>query len=183
MRRNVAIYAICIAFALCGCSVVTSKGPVGDAPAVLNAKDWDGAWFSPGGGYCAMKAKNENEGILQLAWIEDHNEMIHKSRDVFIRKSGNWLFASMKEEDDKDAVNSPYVWAIIKKSRKTIFIWLPKEERFKKLIEAKTLPGEAQKSVVMLGDLKPEHMKIITSEERSFLFDWEDPLVLIKLSD
>ena len=76
-----------------------------------------------------------------------------------------------------------YVWAIIKKSTKIILIWLPNEERFKKLIEAKTLPGEIKKDMVVLGDLKPEHMKIITSEERSLLFDWEDPLVLIKLSD
>jgi hypothetical protein len=51
------------------------------------------------------------------------------------------------------------------------------------LIEAKTLPGEVKKGMVMHGDLKAEHMKIITAEERSFLFDWEDPLVLIKLSD
>jgi hypothetical protein len=163
--------------------MVAGKGPIGEAPVLLNAKDWDGTWFNPGGDYCMMKVKNENEGIIRLAWIEDDKEMTHKSSDVFIRKSGSWLFASIKEEDDKEAANNLYVWAIIKKSQKTIFIWLPNEERFKKLIEAKTLPGEVRKSMVMLGDLKPEHMKIITSEERNFLFDWENPLVLIKLSD
>jgi hypothetical protein len=182
MKRNV-IYILCVVFALCGCTVVASKGPIGEAPVLLNAKDWDGAWFNPGGGYCTMKVKNENEGILRVAWIEDDKEMTYKSRDVFIRKSGNWLFASMKEEDDKDAANNLYVWAIIKKSQRTIFIWLPNEERFKKLIETKTLPGEVKESTVVLNELKPEHMKIITTDERSSLFDWEDPLVLIKLND
>jgi hypothetical protein len=162
---------------------VASKGLIGETPVVLNAKEWDGTWFNPGGDYCMMKVKNENEGILRLAWIENDREMIYKTSDVFIRKSGNWLFASTKEDDEKAAADSLYVWAIIKKSRRTLFIWLPNEERFKKLIEAKTLPGEIKKGVVMLGDLKPEHMKIITSEEKSFLFDWEDPLVLIRLSD
>jgi hypothetical protein len=163
--------------------MVASKGPVGETPVELNAKDWDGTWFSPGGDYCMMKVKNEKEGILRLAWFENDKEMTHKSSDVFIRKSGTWLFASMKEEDEKTVADSVYVWAIIKKSTKIILIWLPNEERFKKLIEAKTLPGEIKKDMVVLGDLKPEHMKIITSEERSLLFDWEDPLVLIKLSD
>jgi hypothetical protein len=182
MKRSI-IYILCVVFALCGCSVVASKAPIGEAPSVLNAREWDGTWFSPGGGYCAMKVKNENEGILRLSWIENDNEMTYKASDVFVRKSGNWLFASTKENGDKAAAGSLYVWAIIKKSRKTIFIWLPNEDRFKKLIEAKTLPGEVQTSMVTLGDLKPEHMKIITSEERSMLFNWDDPLVLIKLND
>ena len=182
MKRST-VYILCAVFALCGCSVVASKAPIGEAPAVLNAREWDGTWFNPGGEYCAMKVKNENEGILRLSWIENDNELTYKTSDVFIRKSGNWLFASTRENGDKAAAGSPYVWAIIKKSRKTIFIWLPNEDRFKKLIEAKTLPGEVQKSIVTLGDLKPEHMKIITSDERSSLFDWEDPLVLIRLSD
>ena len=182
MKRNV-IYILCVVFALCSCSVVASKGPIGEAPVVLNAKDWDGTWFEPGGDSCMMKVKNENEGIFRLAWFENDKEMTHKSSDVFVRKSGNWFFASMKEDDDKDGADSAYVWAIIKKSQKMILIWLPNEERFKKLIEAKTLPGEIKKDMITLGELKPEHMKIITTEERSSLFDWEDPLVLIKLSD
>jgi hypothetical protein len=170
-------------FSLYAAAPLLPANGIGEAPVVLNAKDWDGTWFNPGGDYCIMKVKNENEGVLRLAWIEDDKEMTHKSSDVFIRKSGNWLFASMKENDDKDAANNLYAWAIIKKSQKTIFIWLPNEERFKKLIEEKTLPGETQKSMVMLGDLKSEHMKIIATDERSSLFDWENPLVLIKLSD
>ena len=82
--------------------MVASKGPVGETPVMLNAKDWDGTWFSPGGDYCMMKVKNEKEGVLRLAWFENDKEMTHKSSDVFIRKSGNWLFASTKEEDEKD---------------------------------------------------------------------------------
>ena len=182
MRRAI-IYVLCAVFALCSCTIVATKGPIGEAPVVLDGKDWDGTWFNPGGDYCMMKVRNENEGILRLAWIENDKEMKHKSSDVFIRKSGKWLFASMKEDDDKDAANGLYVWAIIKKSRKMLFIWLPNEERFKKLVEAEILPGEVKESAVILGDLKPEHMKIITSDERRSLFDWEDPLVLIKLSD
>jgi len=182
MRRNL-VFILCVVFVLCSCSVVASKRPVGETPVALNTKEWDGTWFNPGGDYCMMKVKNENEGILRLAWFEDDKEVTHKSSDVFIRKSGNWLFASMKEDDDKNVVDSPYVWAIIKKSRKTIFIWLPNEDRFKKLVETKTFPGEVKNGTLILTDLKPEHMKIITTDERSSLFDWEDPLVLIKLSE
>ena len=182
MKRNI-IYILCTLFALCSCTMVASRIPIGEAPVVLDAKEWDGTWFNPGGDYCVMKVKNEKEGVLRLSWFENDKEMTYKSGDVFIKKSGNWLFASIKADDEKDATETVYAWAIIKKNKKIILIWLPNEERFKKLIEAKTLPGVVKKDMIVLGDLKPEHMKIIVSEERSLLFDWEDPLVLIKLSD
>ena len=89
----------------------------------------------------------------------------------------------MKDEEDKTIADNVYLWAIIKKEKEIILIWLPNKERFKTLIETKTLPGEIKKDLVLLGDLTPEHMKIIASEGRSLLFDWEEPLVLIKLSN
>lgn len=93
------------------------------------------------------------------------------------------MFASMKDEEDKTVPDGMYMWAIIKKEKEIILIWLPQKDRFKTLIEEKKLPGEVKKDLVLLGDLKPEHMKIIASEGRSLLFDWEEPLVLIKLSN
>lgn len=182
MKRNI-ICIFFVFFALCSCTIVGSKGPIGETPVLVKAKDWDGTWFNPGGDYCKIKVKSETDGILRIAWIEDGKELTHKSSDVFIRKSEAWLFASMKEEEDKTITDNVYVWAMIKKEKEIILIWLPNKDRFKTLIEAKTLPGEIKKDSVLLGDLKPEHMKIIASERRSLLFDWEEPLVLIKLSD
>lgn len=174
---------LCILCAFYGCTIVGSKAPVGETPAVVKAKEWDGTWFNPGGDYCRIKVKSENDGILRIAWIEEGKELTYKSSDIFIRSSGSWLFASMKDEEDKTVPDGMYMWAIIKKEKEIILIWLPQKDRFKTLIEEKKLPGEVKKDLVLLGDLKPEHMKIIASEGRSLLFNWEEPLVLIKLNN
>lgn len=181
--KRISVCIIGILLIVCGCSIVASKAPVGEAPVVVDAKGWNGAWYTPGGGYCVLQVKNEREGILQLAWIENDKELKYQSGEVLIRKSGNVSFASTKETQEKTVADVVYVWARIKKEKNMILIWLPNEEKFKTLIETNILPGEIKNGMTILGDLKPEHMKVITSEAKCPLFDWERPLVLIKMSD
>ena len=177
MKRSI----LCIVFIILtafGCSVVASKAPVGEESVTLVAKEWDGAWFNSEGAYCVLKVKDSGAGILQIGWIEGDSELKYQSGEVFIRKSGNRFFASMREDGEQN-----YVWAGIRKDGKAIIIWLPNEGRFRMLIEAKVLPGEVGKGTVILGNLNAEHTKIITSEDKGFLFDWAQPLVLMKLGD
>lgn len=180
--KRISACAVGILLIVCGCSIVASKAPVGQVPVVVDEKGWNGTWYNPDGTYCVLQVRNEHEGILQLAWIENDKELKYQSGEVFIRKSGNVLFVSTKETQEKTGADVVYVWARIKKERNMILIWLPDEEKFRKLIEAHILPGEIKNGMTILGDLKPEHMKAITSEEKGLLFDWERPLVLIKVN-
>lgn len=66
MKRS-SICVIIILLTVCGCSIIASKAPVGEAPVLVDAKGWNGVWYSPNGGYCVLQVKNEHEGILQLA--------------------------------------------------------------------------------------------------------------------
>ena len=46
------------------------------------------------------------------------------------------------------------------------------------MVEEEVLPGKAEERSVVLGELGPEHLEIITSEEYGVLFDWDDPMLL-----
>lgn len=162
------------------CSVVTSTSPIGEMPAVIDPKDWNGIWMNSDGAAITLKVKNEKEGLLGLAWIEDDTHMTCKSKDILIRSLGTWTFANMNDEDTTTPVDPKYLWGRIKKEKNLILFWLPKVSKFRELIASKVFPGEANKESVLLKNLKPEHMKILVSEEKGILFDWESPIIFIR---
>lgn len=179
MTKKLAVL-ICVFILLFGCSVVMSKKPVGDKPVVLDPAGWDGVWTTPQGAPVMMKVKDGDKGILRLAWIEDDKDMTFKSYDVIILGSGRWQFANIQDEVKKGEQPKGYLFAKIKKEKDIILIWLPKIEKISELVKKNILPGEAAKESVILGELWPEHMKIIMSEEKDVLFDWESPFFFIK---
>ncbi len=173
----------CFIVLFCGCSVVMSQRPVGDKPVVLDKAGWDGVWMTPQGAPVMMKVKDGEKGVLKIAWIEDDKDMTYKSYDVILLSSGRWQFANILDEENKGAKPRGYLFAKIKKEKDNIIIWLPSAEKFSDLVKKRILPGEAAKETVILGELGPQHMKTIMSEEKGVLFDWENPFIFIKTTE
>jgi hypothetical protein len=44
-------------------------------------------------------------------------------------------------------------------------------------------PGKIDGDDVILDELKPQHLKIITSGERGVLFEWDKPAVFVKVGN
>ena len=121
------------------------------------------------------------------AWIEG---MELESYDTLIRQSEGWLFFNIKDKSE-DSDEHGYFWGRIKRDGNTILLWDPDVEKFRSLVREGVLPGEVKKSGdnkekdsdVILGELSAEHIRVLTSGEHGVLFNWDKPLVLIKLSE
>jgi hypothetical protein len=167
----------------CGCSAVYSKRPVGEKPAKIAAKDWEGNWVASDGGSLKVKVVDADKGILKLFWLDDDdkgNQML-KTADVELREYGEWLFASTKAEDKGQTKG--YAWGRIKNEDRQIILWFPADKIFKGLVKDGVFPGKIDGDDVLLEELKPQHLKIITSGERGVLFEWDKPAVFVKVGN
>ena len=166
----------------CGCNAVISKRPVGEKSAKLTAKDWEGNWATTDG-TMKLKVVDADKGMLKVFWIEDDDKgnPTMKTADVELRESGDWLFANVKDED-KGQIRG-YVWGRIKNENRQIILWAPDDNRFKELVKAGVLPGKIDNDDVLLDELKPQHLKTITSGERGVLFEWDKPNVFVKVGN
>jgi len=181
MKRYMLVLGLLVILGGWGCSMVTSGQPIGDTPVVLDHVDWEGTWTAADGGPVVVRVEDARKGQLRLAWMEGDREMALKTADVTLLKTGTWHFANLK--DQAKAGPPVYLFARVKKQKGLLIIWPPRPERFARLINDKVLPGTVSKEQVFLGELGPEHMRVITSEERGVLFDWESPIVLIRTGD
>jgi len=165
---------------VCGCNPVISKRPVGEQPARIVAKEWEGHWVTTDGA-AEIKVVDANKGVLKVFWLEDDNRGNPgmKTAEVELRESGGWLFASTLEPDKSRG----FVWARIKNENREIIIWSPDAKSFAHCVRDGVFPGKIAGDEVLLDDLKPQHLKIITSGERGVLFSWDEPTVFVKVGN
>jgi len=159
-----------IAFLLSGCNTVTSTHPVGQTPLEIKPEEWEQTWVHTDGAI-TLEVLDGEKGLLRVAWIEEEQL---KSGDIYLHSSGDWFFASFKEDQ-------AYLWFRIVKEENQILFWIPSFEKFKSLVEEGVLPGEIKNSNVLLGELGPQHLDIIKSEEHGVLFHWDEPLVFSRV--
>jgi hypothetical protein len=178
MKRYLLVLGLLAVLGGWGCSMVTSSRPVGDTPVLLDPSDWEGTWTAADGGPVVVRVEDARKGRLRLAWMEGDREMALKTADVMLLKAGTWHFANLREETKEGP--PAYLFARVKKEKGLLIIWPPRPEQFARLINDKVLPGTVSKEKILLGELGPEHMKIIVSEDRGVLFDWGNPIVLIR---
>jgi hypothetical protein len=164
----------------CGCSSVISKRPVGETPARIAVKDWEGNWVGVDGAV-NVKVVDADKGILKVFWLEDDNQGFPamKTAAVELRESGDWLFANIREED-KDR---GYIWGRIKNEDRQIIVWPPDDRSFAQGVKDGVFPGKLDVDEIILDELKPQHLKIITSGERGVLFSWDKPTVFVKVGN
>ena len=178
--KNARIWTIAVfLIGMCGCNAVFSKRPVGEKPAGIVAKDWEGNWQTPDG-TVRIKVIDPGKGMLRALWIEDDKQgnPIMKTADVEIRQSGEWLFANTK--DDDVSKNRGYFWGRIRNKDRQIIVWVPDEKAFVRLVKNGTLPGKIDGDDVILDELTSQHLKRIMSGDQGVLFAWDEPVVFVK---
>lgn len=163
-----------------GCSSVISRRPVGEKAARIVAKEWEGNWVSTDG-TLNIKVLDANKAILSVAWLEDdvQGKPAMKTAEVELRESGEWLFANTREEEK----GRGYVWGRIKNADRQIILWQPDDRVFSQLVRDGVFPGKLDGDEVVLDELNPQHLKIITSGERGVLFSWDKPAVFVKVGN
>ena len=107
---------------------------------------------------------------------------------LYLRQSGDWLFASWKEDGDPEEL---FRWGRIENRAmedrgRVILVWLPNFEKFSALVQRGELPGgfewmEKQKWLI-LGHLLPRHYRVMRDHEQEMFFKGNEPIVLVRLA-
>jgi hypothetical protein len=164
----------------CGCSAVGARYPVGERPAKIVTDNWQGKWICREG-EVTIKVDNAERGLLTLIFTE-RDEPRPNIMHVELLESNGWLFANTRDwsEDPK----SEYVWGRVRNEEGQITIWAPIPKEFKRLVTSGAIPGKFLSSNdVVLDQLKPAHLRQITSVQKGLLFDWHDPFALVRVRD
>ena len=168
--------AVILALALSACSPVLVRDPIGEAPYPVQREEWEGEWIHEDG-LAIIRVADEGEGTLLISGVEEKDDALRlETLKVTFRRSGEWIFASMRDESASKKENE-YVWGRVRKVDDLILVWLPDADKFKRLIEEGILPGETDDGV-LLTDLKKAHYEIITSGAQGVLFEWDEPMIL-----
>ena len=174
------IAVVALAMALSACTPVLVREPIGETPYPVRSEEWEGEWIHEDG-LMIIRVADEGQGTLLVAGVEEKEGALRlETLKVTLRQSGEWVFASVRDET-ASAKEDEYVWARVRKDGSMIVVWLPDADKFKRLIEEGTLPGETGGSII-LKDLKKEHYEIITSEAQGVLFEWDEPMILRRVS-
>jgi hypothetical protein len=169
-----------IAMLLTGCSAVYTPVPIGDKPVDIEASqdEWNGTWICDDAAITATVIDGSN-GVLRVGWIEENKGTLKlETALVMLRSASDCIFANLKMESDTNETR--YIWARIKKTEREVVYWAPDVDKFAELVQNGTLPGCTGKYEIVLGELSTNHLALITSKTNGILFDWEDPMVLIK---
>lgn len=162
---------------LAGCDYVSSVHPVGDAPLTVDEAEWEGTWLHADGPLTVRVADGQ-QGLLEVAWVEEEDgAFVLESIDVHLRQFGDWTFASFSGVEDAPDL----LWSRLVRDEEQVFLWWPRPEEFKRLVEAGLLPGKIEDDNVELAQLEAEHLAIIVSEEHGMLFEWDDPMTFNRL--
>ena len=184
MKIRPVLMSVCACLLLPACTSVYVSSPLGEKPVVLDP-GWEGSWLTDDG-VVESSVMDGEQGLLQLAAIESGPEGLHlETVTVALKEKDGVLYANVSD----DEVENLYHWAIVdRKSDGYIVAWYPEAKKFKSLIAEEKFPGRFQKPGdehnhnVILGELKPEHLEMI-SDPASGLVDWKNPVVMIKMTD
>jgi len=170
-----------LAWLISGCTAVYTSEPVGDEPVKLLAQDWEGTWVQDED-FFVIRLSEPDQGMLVAAWIEEEDDSLKmESLKGHIRATGDTMFISFRDKDYPDTPR--YFWARIKQDGRQIIFWQPDEKVFKMLVDSNQLPGKIEDDNIILEPLKNEHLKLISDDKGKTLFDWQDPIIFLKLGE
>jgi len=136
-----------------------------------------------GKGYALIEVSDSEKGVLKVQGISRKPV----SFQVYLRESNDWMFGSYR--DPEMTPDKGLCWGRFTKDGDYINIWVPDYERFSDLVSNGLLPGHRYlgdsggDNILILSDLKPEHLELITSESKGVLFHWESPFFMVRVSD
>lgn len=177
-----AVFLICTL--LCSCTSVTCKQPVGEKPVALDKAKWNGSWTSVDGDVFYTRVKDSSTGLLELVSVSVEDSEIRVEKAVVqIRQSADWLWVSMKGENDEN-----FSFGRVTEPGHEIIYWIPKAAPFAERVRNGELPGVLikesdgqEKGGVILNALATEHLKAIEAGKWGEVFDWSQPVVLRRL--
>jgi hypothetical protein len=178
-RVRVATFAVAgAALFLTGCSSVIVTAPVGDKPHVLNAADWDGTWTMDNDA-ATVRVTDAAAGKLEVLSVQtDEGRPKVRTYTVFIRESGETLFATLQSEDmPKDR----YLWARVRRSGDYLMVWSPDAEKFERLVQSGQIKGAMKDGDVHLEALTPSEVSGLAAEKYGVVYEWQRPAVLQRL--
>jgi hypothetical protein len=173
------------------CSYVTVTEPIGEEPVQLQPKEWEGVWklyfyslFNEDEeeAFFVMEVSDSENGVLKVQNIGREPE----SAQVYLRESNGWMFGSYRNPGE--AEDKGMCWGRFEKHGDRIFIWVPDYDRFSGLMNDGLLPGHPAEDmdgdkILILSNLKPEHLELVTSESKGVLFHWDHPIFMERISD
>jgi len=168
-----------MAATITSCGFVYTPQPIGERPSLIETDAWEGTWINEEQ-FLTINVTDETEGLLQISWIKkDQGQVKLESCKVYLLESGDWIFASIPDKDNPKL----YLWGRIKRVGQQIVVWVPDSEKFQALVEEGKLPGKIEDSTVLLGNLTSAHLKLITSETKGVLFEWDEPIIFRRFSE
>lgn len=184
-NKLLSILVICL-LTLYGC-LLESQEPVGEAPASINPQEWEGTWLSleKKTDTLVLQVVDAPRGILLMktrTWSEEkRREVVSPYSEVYLRRTGNRLFASWK------AVGATtFTWGKIgnwalEDGGRVLLVWLPDEREISRLIKRGELPGrlegERGKEWPILGALLPKHYRVMRDREKEI---FSGPFVFVR---
>ncbi len=167
---------------LVSCHFVKTLVPFGLRQAELVADDYNGTWESEDGDTVEITVLDKTKGEIELSYSEGSREagpLKHRKMKVYLLDGKKWQYASVPADDD-GSDKEGFMFGCIEATSKRIIIWAPRVEKFIQLIEAGKIEGEVVKDGVVLDRISPELIDVIESEENGFVFDWREPMILMK---
>lgn len=178
MMNLIRLAAAAIVIALSGC--LYSPHIMGEKPAQIDPKDWNGTWVDQDGKALIVEVIDPERAVLRVSGLKGM-DFEYDVAVAYLRVSGNWMFLSMQAGGD-DSSPGFYLWWRIERYKETVLSWLPDLSKFKSLVSRNVLPGVSEKDVVFLGELTPEHSAIISSEKHGVFFHWDNPGVFRRIA-
>lgn len=189
MTTLIRLAAAALVIALSGCGVVYSPHPVGETPAQIDPKEWEGTWIGPEGETLVVKVADRENAVLRIAgvdWTTDKPQL--GTVTAHLRVSGDWTFISFpKVGASCSSGDLSDTWGRIERGGEMAVFWAPDAREFGPLVAEGILPGEYRGASVFgsdvhLGSLTSDHMAIITSEKHGMLFHWDKPLIYRRIA-
>jgi hypothetical protein len=181
-RRSAAFVGL-LSLLLTGCSPAFSNKPLGQRPAKLDADKLDGIWVAAGGSVLNVMVTEADAGKARLASIEkEGKEFKLNQMEVEVRESGNQMFLNLLEpaEGERKARYSLMRMAL---RDNQIILWRPKFDELKKAVEANKLAAQVdakEKEILIQSDYE-KAASFLASPEATTLFDYTEPMVLMRL--
>jgi hypothetical protein len=175
------ILAVALLMVTVGCNPVTSRNPVGLAPADLteSVEALEGSWMTPDGEVFLLQVEDAKSGVAILRFLEKQEDKTKlKEVKLWFRSANEAMFASAKEEGE-DA--GKFVWARIQAENDRICLFIPNPKKMAAEVTAGRLAGTVQdEDKVTLGALTEEQVRRLASDEAAGLYEWTKPVVFFK---
>lgn len=167
-----------------GCVSVTSRQLVGDTPVNLDPKQWNGVWTDDDGTVFHLRVKDAAHGVLEVGNVKlTDDEMTFEKKDVYIRKSGDWLWANFQADHSTN-----YTFVRVSPPDRHLIVWLPAPDAFVQKIHEGKLKGELPKDEngketgsAIIDGLNGDQIKLIESGEWNNAINLSQPGVLRRL--